>query len=110
MPATEEAAQACGISLDEIVRVTKQLEQKGLAVWSPGPLGCRNQGLAGYAAITAAGVDVVEKNVLPPFAIIFDSSMNVNVTNSNGVQVGQGNSQQTTITLSDLKQFWYRIN
>lgn len=47
-------------------------------------------------SISADGVDVVEGNSIPPISITIDNrNMNVNVSNSQGVQVGNSHSQMS---------------
>jgi len=95
------------IKMEDTARACEQLDEHGLIVWKPvrqgGPGGIRVIG--GNAKLTAAGVDVVEETRTSPLSVLFDHSMNVNISNSNGVQVGHGSSQEIgSITLSDLRR------
>lgn len=78
--------------------VTAQLQQQGLIEFKQS----LNTGhRSGLAWILAPGVDVVEGTTQPPIAITFDHS--VNISGSQGVQVGgQGNVQTITMDVEKL--------
>lgn len=78
--------------------VTAQLEQQGLIEFKQT---VSTSYRSGIAWILAPGVDVVEGTTAPPIAITFDHS--INVSGSQGVQIGgQGNTQTTTIDVEKM--------
>ncbi len=85
------------VNLDTIYRICGQLNEYNLIEWEPliGPGGIT---LEGFGRITASGVDVIEKSVQPPIAIIVHNhAITVgSAVNSPIQQSIDSNSQQTT--------------
>lgn len=95
------------IKASDSARACEQLAEHGLIQWSPTHQLIDGKAVitGGNAKITAAGVDVVEESRPSPLSVLFDHSMNVTVSNSNGVQVGHGSSQDIgSISLLDLRR------
>ena len=92
------------LTLDETLRICDQLVQHGLA---DGKL-TRNLSTGygsydyGMVKITAQGVDVVEGNSKSDIKIEFMQTNNINVSNSSGVVIGDGNSQTIVTQLEAL--------
>ena len=85
------------------LRVCRQLGEKDLIDWDQTTFHVNGgeQVLEGTARINADGVDVVEGEAEPPFAIKIDHSQTINVTGSMGVQIAGANSnQKQTVTHS----------
>lgn len=81
------------VAYSEVVRICDQLAEKSLIHWR------RAGGRLAHGAgkITAFGVDVIDGNIESPIAIRLDLSQSYSVTDSTGVQIGQGNVQTTIL-------------
>lgn len=92
------------LTLQETLRVCEQLAQHGLVEADlHRNLSTRDGGFdSGIVKITAQGVDVVEGNPSSDIKIEFMQTNNINVTNSSGVVIGDGNSQTITTQLEVL--------
>ena len=81
----------------EVSRILKQLEDSGLITWGFKDIGT---GL-GSGQITTYGTEIIEGEAAPPFAItMIDNS--IKISDSTGVQIGQGNTQNVQTTLHSL--------
>ncbi len=81
----------------EVSRILRQLEDSGLITWGFKDIGT---GL-GSGQITSYGTEIIEGEAAPPIAItMIDNS--IKVTDSSGVQIGQGNVQNVTLDIEKL--------
>jgi RIP homotypic interaction motif len=96
-----------GMDSHEVVRISKQLADPEfrLISWADvGGIGSPEAIPFGLIEITAKGIDVVEGTSRAPLTINLDRRMTVTVSNSSGVQIGEGNQQHTgNLSLGDLR-------
>ena len=92
------------LSLQETLRICKQLEQHGLVEAKlHSNMSTRVGGYDyGMVEITARGADVAEGTSLSEIKIEFMQTNNVNIAHSTGVIVGDGNSQSVNVHFDAL--------
>jgi hypothetical protein len=86
---------------EQFLRICDQLGEHGLIDWKPFSGGSGNT-VGGIGRISASGVDVIEGNRQSPIAIALDQSRHISVTQSNHVQIGDGNVQDVSIHVAGL--------
>lgn len=85
------------VSNSEVSRILRQLEDEHLIEWTFKNVST----MLGSGQITSYGTKVIEGAAAPPIAItMIDNS--IKVTDSSGVQIGQGNVQNVTLDIEKL--------
>lgn len=91
-----------GISKDDFVRISDQLDEHGLIEWHPIP-GNQGQTIDGLGTISACGVDVIEsEGEDSPLRIEMPVTQNIHISNSQGIQVGNHNTQNIISSIETL--------
>tara|TARA_R110001583_G_C5601209_1_gene404528 strand:+ start:78 stop:650 length:573 start_codon:yes stop_codon:yes gene_type:complete len=94
------------ISKEDILHISEQLSQHHLIDWKPIKNGARL--VDGGGKITADGIDVIE-NKGKNSSIQIHIPQSININNSNGVQIGNDNTQTLTILSQDNLQLFKKI-
>jgi len=90
------------IGKDDFLRVCEQLAEHGLLDWHP-LRGSKNQRVDGRGSISAAGVDVTESDGEDsPIRMEFPVTQNIHISHSQGIQVGNHNTQNLVSALEGL--------
>ena len=85
------------IPSEDLFRICEQLGHHGLLLWESSPTG--GNLFFGSGKISAYGVDVIENNEKPPIAIMLQ---NISISQSQGVQIGNGNVQNISNVIEQL--------
>lgn len=84
----------------DLFRICAQLRQHGLLEWYPIDT---FDSQSGWGKISASGVDVVEtKGSSSPIGITFTHTQHISVSNSQAVQIGNGNIQSISFVIENL--------
>lgn len=95
---------ALPIDKDDFLRVSEQLAEHGMLDWHP-LRGNKNQRIDGCGSITALGVDVIESDGEDsPIRMEFPVTQNIHISHSQGIQVGNHNTQNLVSALEGLIQ------
>lgn len=90
------------ISKDDFLRIADQLEEHGLIEWKP-LIGSQGQRVDGRGYITGDGVSAIETDGEDsPLRIEMPVTQNINISHSQGIQVGDHNTQNIVSAIESI--------